>query len=223
MNYLTQTESNLLNINSANDTLGDLISIIKIDHKENRGKLLSNIGLIKDRIEFIWLALSRSKILWKAYDSKEKQPQALCKSFDGVQPNGGITMRNALCSNCPDSQWANGKPPLCCEIFNMLCLDVETQSPFIYGVKRTGIKSLRLLKAQIRHSQSIPFAGIPAHLCFKIELKPKAENTYFIPQFTILTQCSEQESKFYHDLAIRFTQVQAIEVDPEDLNGNGTH
>ncbi len=225
MNYLQQQEStNLLNINSANDALGDMISVYKIDHKENRGKLLSNIGLIKDKIEFIWLAMSRSRILWPIYDPKEKELKALCKSFDGVQPNGGITVRNNLCSNCPDSQWANGKPPLCCEIFNMLCFDVDSQSPFVYGVKRTGIKSLRLLKAQLKHcAQNIPYPGIPPHLCFKIELKPKPENTYFIPQLTILAQCSEEEAKTYRDLAIRFTQVQTIDVDPEDLNGNGTH
>ena len=128
-------------------------------------------------------------------------------------------MRNGLCANCPDAQWANNKPPVCSEIFNMLCWDLGAQTAFIFGVKRTGIKSLKLLKAQLK--QCIPFSGIPAHLCFKIELQSKPENAYFIPSFTIHSQCTEEEAHNYHGLAERFTMQSMEAIDPEAMNGNG--
>jgi len=221
MDYLAQ--NNLLNINNADYCLGDIIPILKIDHKtNNRGMLSLSTGGNKPNVSFVWLAMSRSRILWPDYDPKIKDPKPLCKSLDGVYPHAGVTMRNNTCQECLDAQWVNGRPSLCAEVYNLLCWDID-QAPFVFGVKRTGIKALRLLKAQIKHGASkFSHPGLPVHCCVKIQLMGKAEGSYFVPEFTILGQNSQEESKFYHELALRYTK--SLEpIDPEELNGNGIH
>lgn len=218
MNYLAQT--NLLGINNADAFLGDIIPILKIDQKTaNRGTLSLSTGGNKANVSFVWLAMSRSRILWPDYDPKIKDPKPLCKSLDGLSPHAGVTMRGNPCQECLDAQWVNGKPSLCAEVYNLLCWDIEDQAPFIFGVKRTGIKALRMLKAQLKHGISkFAHPGLPVHCCVKIQLLGKPESSYFVPEFTILGQNSQEEAKTYHELALRYTQ--SLEpIDPEDING----
>lgn len=219
MDYLEQ--NSLLNINNADYFLGDILPIYKIDQKTtNRGMIAISTGGIKSNVNFIWLAMSRSRILWPEYDPKIKDPKPLCKSLDGISPHAGVTIRNNPCQECLDSQWLNGRPSLCAEVYNLLCWDIEDQAPFIFGVKRTGIKALRILKAQLKHGASkFAHPGLPAHCCVKIQLIGKAESSYFVPDFTILSQNNQEESTFYHKLAIKYTQT-LEPIDPEDLNGN---
>lgn len=89
MNYLAQT--NLLGINNADAFLGDIIPILKIDQKTaNRGTLSLSTGGSKASVSCVWLALSRSRILWPEFDPKIKDPKPLCKSLDGLSPHAGV-------------------------------------------------------------------------------------------------------------------------------------
>ena len=224
MQYLTKLPAtSLLNIHGADSALGELIAIYKIDYNSHRGMIAISTGGHQTKVQFVWLAMSRSRIMWPDYDPKETDPKPLCKSLDANLPIGGITMRPGPCNACQDAKWIEGNPPLCAEIFNLLCWDVQQQLPFIFGVKRTGIKPLRLLKVQLKlQALQHGYHNIPDHCCAKLELKAKPEGTYFVPQFTILSRLTEAEALCYYELAQRFL-AQIEPVDPEDLNGNNGH
>ena len=80
MQYLTQTSTaSLLNVNQADTSLGEIIAIYKIVYNANRGMLAISTGGHKAQVQFVWLAMSRSRILWPDYDPKDPDPKPLCK------------------------------------------------------------------------------------------------------------------------------------------------
>lgn len=208
----------LLNINGAEDALGEFLSIYKIQYTPKpgyeRGLITMSTGGQRESVEFVWLAMSRSRILWAEYDPKVNISDPLCKSIDGITPHSGLTMRSGMCAECQDSRWQNNKPPLCAEIFNMLCWDFQYKSPFVFAVKRTGIKSLKMLKTKIKRNTEN--SKIPIHLKLIIKLHVKPEGQYFIPEFSIVKKSGFEESQEYYRVAKKFIEMFQETTDPEE-------
>ena len=132
-----------LNFNDASASLSSSIQISYYILKKT-GEFIVAENQTAKTVQFVWLALSRSRVLWGEYDPSEKNVAPLCRSANAILPDNGTAKRECKCENCPDSQWTkdsrhNDIRPACAEIFKMLCFDTERKIPFYFQVKRTGI------------------------------------------------------------------------------------
>jgi len=202
----------LLNINDAADRLGEDLPIYKIEYKGRRdvpgeyekGKITMSTGGQLDSIEFVWLSMAFGRILWPdPYDPKDPKPKPLCKSQDGVRPCDGEDMRKGPCAACPEKEWGNnGKRPPCSEVYTLLCWHYDEKCPFIFAVKRTGIKALRALKTALKQKiATFGYKGLPINTCAKVRLTIEPRENYYVPRFEIMDRLPQEEALEFANVA----------------------
>jgi hypothetical protein len=211
---------NLLNINGAEDSLSSYIQIPYYRLKKS-GEFVT-LDESRKKIEFVWLALSKSRVLWGKYDPDEREVKPLCRSANGMNADGGTVMRQTPCQNCPDSKWqGQTKRPDCAEVFTMLCWDLEKSNPFYFQIKRTAIKSLKAFNNALKIGSLNSKSGFAYHLCVKSSLTARTDKTKFgdiyVPEFAILGGLSEEkQAEFYYNLATQLAkELQNIKFDNE--------
>jgi len=202
----------LLNINDAADRLGEDLPIYKIEYKGRKdapaeyekGKITMSTGGQVNSIEFVWLSMGFGRILWpEPYKPEDPTPKPLCKSQDGVQPWDGEDMRKGPCAKCPEKEWRNdGERPPCSEVYTLLCWHYNEKCPFIFAVKRTGIKALRALKTALKQKMATyGYKGLPINTCAKIRLTIEPKANYYVPRFEIMDRLPQEEALEFANVA----------------------
>lgn len=94
--------------------LQDLSLEVK-DQEAKAGKLKHSLTeKIYDTVEFIPISMFKSRIM---FDPSNREGAPLCRTSDMKIGSDG-----SVCSECENSKWKEGKPPLCNVIFNYLIM-----------------------------------------------------------------------------------------------------
>lgn len=83
---------------------------------------------------------------WSAYDEAQEKNVRHCWSPDRKEGRLQSGERRS-CSGCPDAQWrsVDGKRNRNCgDVFNLVSIDLETQTPCVLRCKRTSLKPIEL-------------------------------------------------------------------------------
>lgn len=191
---------NLLNINDAEKSLLTNVQIPTYIFRDNGKIEIPDVGKV-EKVPFVWLAMTISRVLWCAFVPGEKQ-KPLCKASNAKIPDGGIEMRHNVCASCGDAQWRDGgkQRPSCTMVYTILGWDLERKQPFLFQIKRTGIASLRSFDNAVRIGNLNP-GQYPYHLRIKASIVPvEKKNKYksmFVPSFLIEGE-HEQAEEYYH-------------------------
>ena len=194
----------LLNLNEAEERLGEDICLYKIEYlaspdapsEYKKGLITMSTGGQVKYVEFVLLAMNYNRILWPEHDPNDPDPQPLCKSLNGYEASGGTDTMPGPCQKrakgktrklipvCPHAKWSDGCPPACAEVYNLFCWDLNEDQPFVFAIKRTGIKKLRALKSFLKRSKETWRIGdFHTNCCVKLRLTPRSVSTYYVPSF----------------------------------------
>jgi len=212
------------NINGALDRLGSSVEYYKILHDGADAGKISGRDELRERIEFAWLATSFSRILRPGIRETDQRP--ICRARDGNSPDSGTFQNAGPCDTCPESQWNNSTapatPPRCTEQWALFCWDLEMDAPFIFVVKRTGIKPLKRLSSRLRLGRGrYSYQGLSAFSSVKIELtakkiEPPRGKTYYVPNFAIIEKLPETIARQFADCSGFVETANKTEIDDNE-------
>jgi len=196
-------------IENADDFVG--IDRLTIDQKGKEegaevGKFYcKNLAQSYNGFPAVVLRVVKSRIMWPEIFKKDNDP--LCKSADGITPltdDSTFTPMADRCEDCAYGKWKrDGKvsiPPRCKEVKDMILLNLEDFTPFIYSVHSTALGAtnqelFKLLRGKIRALtiRRKRLGKPPAHTCmfaFDIDtvLKENEAGDAYVP-----TYCNIQE------------------------------
>jgi hypothetical protein len=191
---------------------GVTIPLMKVLYDETKdkpdgapnGMLFNNVtGEVKPSASVVLLAAKIGNVWQPPFDPKAKtQEAAFCKSNDGEKPCGGSMIQPGPCRAmgrrgaievCPKLKWQNGPKgkrikPECATFFTACFMDLETDLPFVFTFKRTGVKvwrdyvnkwkSVRMQHVRKEYPMS-PRFYVP------VILGTKKVDNYWIPTLTI--------------------------------------
>lgn len=223
-----------LNIGGAADDLKVSLSPYKIEYcagdcpKEyKKGKLTPYDGAERlpaaeqmDSVEVVWLSMSKARLLWPKYDPKQprEEIEPLCKSANGVNPDGGSAMMDvSSCEACPHSKWDNDTktPPACAEVYRLLCYDLKNERPFVFDIKRTGIKPLRRFINLLRRKKNeYLYSGLLVNCCVKVKISAEEEGNYYSPHLEIVERLDEEAASKFSELSVALMD-QFSQMEPE--------
>lgn len=173
------------------------------------GKISTPAGM-KDHVDMVWLAMSFSRSWQTQYQPGAAQQAApLCFSKNGKEPHGGTAAQKTPCHLCPKSAWHGNVKPECGEIYKLLCLDLEHFVPFTLTVKRTGIKSVKMLSTTMDGLDKKAARQYKAHLCHAVRLKAGKDKAWYIPVFQVLGTLEDKAAKYNQDMARRLVSILA--------------
>lgn len=168
------------------------------------------------------------------------RPQPLCKSNDGVLPNGGTEPQPGPCRMlmngrkvpaCPMLRWGEDERgnriiPRCQSQYVMLLFDLETYTPAIMTVKKGGKATYEKLHATLRY-QRLKLADkehpeIPVECLVPVEISTVSmkNGLYYLPSLRLLTgqedriglALARELVEFQRDLRGQFIQMDAAEI-----------
>ncbi len=209
----------LLDLNDAQAHLGQSLPFRRIEYCANSAEAAElglQKGLITDTLTMkqkqvvpaILIAQKFSRAYLPPFEpGREMQAEPVCLSSNGRCMTGGSAMKEGesqvLCSDCSYAQWVGEEKPACAEVYSLLCFDVEDEMPFVFNVRRTGVKPWR--KAQqvlVVYSIKFQHQGVKApNLCVQFGLSTRAKATYFLPVFDDFKAAAKETSEgLYHAL-----------------------
>jgi len=165
------------------------------------------------------LKLRRSRCLFEeVYDPSKPPGKPTCKSSDGCTPdmpkNEWTAKYKGPCGNCELGQFLGGSPPKCKESYTILAWDWETNSPFMFAFKGSGIKVLRytLIKEMERKRAFRLRKDAPLCCWIRFKLVVDEEKNYYIPG------CKDFEGLTEEEAAKMFAQYMQFEARFQDMN-----
>lgn len=198
----------LMDINSAEEHLGASLPLRRIEYLASQDAKDAGLarGLITDSVSqtqkpfvsCILMAQKFKRAYRPPFDAKaDEQEPPYCVSLDGRQRTGGESDEIAggqVCAQCPHSQWADDRetPPACSEIYTLLLWDLDDAMPFIFNIRRTGIKPWRRGRQALK-LQALKFrkGNLPPNLCVSFNLGARAKDTYYLPTFDDFAEVDE--------------------------------
>jgi len=188
------------------------------------------------------LRTAKSRIMWPDKFSKDNDP--LCKSIDGITP---VTDDDAFkpmakdCKSCAYGKWKRTKagitPPACGEVKDMILLNLDDFTPYIYSVHSTAMGTtnqelFKVLRGKIRAlTMKRKRMGLPpAHSCmFSFDigtvLKENDKGDAYVPCYSNVQELELNQieamvhaAKSVKDMEIHFSGVDE-EYDDDDSSG----
>jgi len=178
-----------------------------------KGKLTLGGSTQFDKLDVVLLAARYvGNILWPKFDPSNEEPQPLCKSADGVNPDEGDELAikkgykpfKMSCEECGRTEWAwkdkHNEPPPCKRTTACLFWLRSEKFPAVMTVQRrartTQFRAIRTaLDRKIIQVQdlikSVP--GAQVNWCFSLKLEVIPYDTYYLPQWTIDKQLTKKE------------------------------
>jgi len=189
----------LMDINDADQNLGATLPLRRIEYLASqdakdadleRGLITDSVSMTqKEAVKCVLLAQKFSRAYLPPFDTKaDEQEPPFCVSLDGKNRTGGESEEIGdlqVCAHCPHSQWTDREtPPACSDIYTLLLWDIEDQIPFVFNIRRTGIKPWRKGRQNLKlQAMKHRVGGFPANLCVSFELGAKPKDTYYLPTF----------------------------------------
>jgi hypothetical protein len=205
-------ESPIDSMRMGGDDIPNDIPILKIwynmkDAPEGfeKGKLTLAGATQYDELSVILLgARYVGNILWPKFDPNNENPQPTCKSSNGLNPDGGDEPFQMSCAEClrHDWEWKNmhNEPPPCKKTTACLYYLRDDKFPAIMTVQRrarsTQFRGLRsALERKVLQVRELISAvpGCQVSWCFGLTLKAIEYGTYYLPQWTIEEQLTEDQ------------------------------
>lgn len=177
------------------------------------GRFRLNItGEEYETLECVFLKAQKGRVMFT--ENIEDPP--VCGSRDNIYPDESFEEPMApACKDCEYSQWEGSNAPQCAESWTLLGLMIETEVPFFYQTKGTGVRPTRMFLSAIK----LKAKKANAHLCdFKVTLKAKESKNkkghkFFVPVFDKLTLLKDTP---YRDLRDLYAHEEAGFEPPED-------
>jgi len=218
----------LLNFNSANAHLKEVIPRVKVQydssHGLTKGMFTYNLdNSQKAEIRMVIMGLKFSRAMWGKFNPRAENPQPLCQSANGEYSTSGEVYpadKPMMCNLCPHPKWSNGAKPACKEVFSVLAYDVDLGLPFILQVSGTSIGSLRRAKTYLKlQAKKWLYPGCLPNCCVSMPLQARPVEGYYVLEWPTrdkhgastwqrLDESTARElSKVAMDLSIQFAEM----------------
>lgn len=183
----------LLNINAADENLKIVLPRAKVEYLATgdapsdfrKGHFSFSLGYQKQEVRMVILAIKYGRVMFPAFNGSSTV-EPLCKSATGVQSTGGSTFpadRPMQCAQCTHAKWSENPPP-CQEVFSLLGFDVEDELPFVIGIRRTSIISLRKWKSALKLSaKRYAYPGCAPNASVSMLMRAKPVNNYYVVEW----------------------------------------
>jgi hypothetical protein len=171
------------------------------------------------------LRLERGRVLWPTEIGQDPE----CKSLDGMYPAHSIEHPKAeVCTVavarrlrpvCPMAMWGpkNERPP-CRDTYAAICLDIESETPFLMSFAGMGLRSVRVLRT-VAYQRKLSLFDVSATL--RLRRLSNGRGSFYVPDFVdfhVVQPLGKYREPFER---FRGYDVQATFDSESNGNGNG--